>query len=214
MNSLLDTQHDINQCFPFALSWACVPGNRVSRMRPSEGKSFPMKTSSLDIAAYRDDPPTREEEATIIPSDSSCIVEESYLSFQPSLAILVGVESAIILQRIQFLCSTPRSGRIIDGYRYIWNTYEQWRDQHFPFWSIDIIKKKMILLEREGWLVTRQPDGVMSRKKYYRLSEGFKRKATIRMAAESAHNPLRIKGPPDGADSHHRIGKSARSKTE
>lgn len=94
------------------------------------------------------------------------------LEFRPELAKLIGVEAAIVLQRIVFLCDTPFSGKEINGFRWIWNTLEQWQKEHFPFWSERTIRRIIDSLEESGILVSCQPDGYMSRKKYYRISEG------------------------------------------
>lgn len=115
------------------------------------------------------------------------ILGENPIMFGPSLAVLVGVESAIIIQRVKFLCqdSYP-GGRIIDGEKWIWNTYQQWREKHFPFWSERTIQRHIQLLEEKGWLLSTQDDGRISRKKFYKVSPAFEELATIELAAEHA----------------------------
>lgn len=109
---------------------------------------------------------------------------ESPVVFPPSLAILVGVDAAIILQKIEFLCEGGKSGREMDGKRWVWNTYDQWRDDHFPWWTSKVIKDKIRFLEKVGYILSCQPDGVMSRKKYYCVSPAFKSLAHKERAME------------------------------
>lgn len=112
------------------------------------------------------------------------LYNEAPVMFPPSLAILVGVDAAIIIQKIEFLCEGQNSGREMDGERWIWNTYEQWRDDHFPWWSAKAIKDKIRFLEKIGYILSCQPDGRMSRKKYYRVSTAFKTMAHKERAKE------------------------------
>lgn len=119
---------------------------------------------------------------------TKCIIGEPPIMFGPSLAVLVGVEAAIIIQRVEFLCqdSFP-GGRVIEGNKWIWNTYQQWREKHFPFWSERTIQRHIQLLEEKGWLLSIQDDGRISRKKFYRVSPAFKELATLELAAEHAN---------------------------
>lgn len=113
------------------------------------------------------------------------LIGETPIIFGPSLAVLVGVDAAIILQRIAFLCQDGiGGGRDIEGEKWIWNTYEEWKKNHFPFWSRDTIKRNIRFLEKKGYLRSTQPDGRMSRKKYYRVSQAFSERATIEYANE------------------------------
>lgn len=100
------------------------------------------------------------------------------------LACLVGVEGAMILQQIHFLCLNRNSGKMIDGDRWVWNTYEQWQRDHFPFWSARTIERKIMELEKAGYVLSCQPDKHMSRKKYYRVATSLIQNATYE-ASES-----------------------------
>lgn len=106
---------------------------------------------------------------------------EAYLSFKPSLAQHLGVESAIVLQRLEFLISLT-GGKVIDGEKYVWCTFEEWQKTHFPFWSLSTIKRLFKSLEDAHILEFKQPDGYMSRKKYYRINEGAYQKLTLEEA--------------------------------
>jgi hypothetical protein len=100
------------------------------------------------------------------------LIDERPLILLPSLIKLVGMDRAAILQQVHFLCGQPRSGQVLsDGFNYIWNTYEDWRDQYFDFWSVSSVKKHFAKLEKQGLLIAKQPNkGKWDRTKYYRVN--------------------------------------------
>lgn len=59
---------------------------------------------------------------------------------------------------------------MIAGEKWIWNTADEWQREHFPFWCVRTVKTIIRNLEKRGLLLACQPDGRMSRKKYYRLN--------------------------------------------
>ena len=84
---------------------------------------------------------------------------------------MIGVNCAIILQKLQFLLSYEANGKVVDGEKYIFNTYEQWQKTHFDFWSISTIERGFTSLESMGLIASIQPEGRASRRKYYRVTE-------------------------------------------
>ena len=101
--------------------------------------------------------------AAVLPS-------EKPLLLLPWLACRIGINEAIVLQQIHFLCSLKTGGKTIRGHKWIWNTYEAWKADHFPFWSIRTVRTTIESLENQGLIHSCQPDGHMSRKKYYRVN--------------------------------------------
>ena len=77
---------------------------------------------------------------------SSLLIQESPLTVQPNLAVLIGLNEAIFLQQLQYWIS--REAGICDEYgrRWIYNTVKQWNVQ-FPFWSESTIKRTIKSLE-------------------------------------------------------------------
>jgi hypothetical protein len=122
--------------------------------------------------------------------NSSSLIQEPVITLLPSLAISLGVEMALIVQQISFLHSLKAGGRDHDGHHWIWNTYESWQKDHFPWWSVRVVKAYFQELERLGVVISCQPDGKVSRKKYYRLNEGFTSKLT-REYAEAVRDEIR-----------------------
>lgn len=99
----------------------------------------------------------------------SLLISEPPLQVLPSLAATIGLNEAVILQQIHYLVNSG-GGRVIDGEQWIFDTYEELQRKFFPFFSVITLKRTMLKMESSGWLVSCQPEGVMSRRKYYRLS--------------------------------------------
>lgn len=79
------------------------------------------------------------------------LIKESPMLIFPSLAMKIGFREAVILQQIHFWLTS--SLHIIEGRRWIYNTYKDWHKQ-FPFWSEVTIKRSILSLERKGLLIS------------------------------------------------------------
>ena len=84
---------------------------------------------------------------------SSLLIQESPLTVQPNLAVLIGLNEAIFLQQLQYWIS--REAGICDEYgrRWIYNTVKQWNVQ-FPFWSESTIKRTIKSLEDQEVMIS------------------------------------------------------------
>lgn len=83
------------------------------------------------------------------------LIEESPRMLMPSLAMMVGINEALVLQQVHFLCTQPQSGVVdADGNKWIWNTYETWKEVYFPFWGVRTIQDLFLSLEKKGLLLT------------------------------------------------------------
>lgn len=103
----------------------------------------------------------------------SLLINERPLIVLPSLAKLIGLNEAIVIQQLHFYLTSPKSGVELNGERWIYNTYAEWQAEAFPFWSVDTIKRTLLRLEEMLIVVACQPDGRESRRKYYRLNRGM-----------------------------------------
>lgn len=105
-------------------------------------------------------------------TSSPLLINEHPLQVLPTLAVLLGLNEAMILQQIHFwLCNKDKRCKpyINEGESWVYNTYEEWHEQ-FPFWSVPTIKRAILKLEEKGILVTRQFDlGKGEARKYYRI---------------------------------------------
>lgn len=73
----------------------------------------------------------------------------------PSLAKVIGLNEAIVLQQIHYWLDKTKSGREYDGKFWIYNTYEQWTEQ-FPFWSVDTVRRAISSLRKQGLIIAKQ----------------------------------------------------------
>jgi hypothetical protein len=78
---------------------------------------------------------------------SKLLINEPPLQFQPSLAVVVGLNEAIVLQQLHYWLQ--RSGKERDGRMWVYNSFPEWKEQ-FPFWSEDTIKRTMKSLRDAG----------------------------------------------------------------
>lgn len=103
----------------------------------------------------------------------SLLLPEPPLQVLPSLAEAMGLENAIVTQQLHYLLLNPKNGRLVNGERWIFNTYEQWRSEFFPFWSERTVRRVFGALEEMHVIESCQPEGAMSRRKYYRINHGM-----------------------------------------
>lgn len=102
---------------------------------------------------------------------SHLLINEPPLLVPPTLAKIVGLDEAIVLQQVHYWLSNPKAeGRIDDeGNKWIYNTYEDWQE-NFPFWSTDKIKRIFLKLEKLGVIIAEQLDAQKrDMTKFYRI---------------------------------------------
>ena len=84
---------------------------------------------------------------------SPLLINEPPLQVLPSLAVVVGLNEAIVLQQIHYWMQ--RSDTRINGHVWVYNSVTQWKQQ-FPFWSDDTIARALKSLRKSGALVAEQ----------------------------------------------------------
>lgn len=72
--------------------------------------------------------------------------------FDTDLAVLIGLNEALVLQQIEYWCNIKeeadrkkeqtREVGFIDGHYWTYNTIEEWHEE-FPFWSYDTVKRTL-----------------------------------------------------------------------
>jgi len=97
------------------------------------------------------------------------LINESPLQILPSLALKVGLNEAILLQQLHF--RSLISSNIRDGYKWVYKTYDEWKNEEFPFWSVDTIKRAIRRLENNGYIVSTSSYNrmKMDKTKWYRI---------------------------------------------
>lgn len=113
---------------------------------------------------------------------SNLLIHEEPLLVLPGLASKIGLNEAIFLQQIHYWLN--RSNNFYDGYRWVYNTYEEWREQ-FPFWSVATLRRIVNKLEKEQLLIIGNYNKLkIDKTKWYRINYGL----LNRMSSPCAQN--------------------------
>lgn len=72
---------------------------------------------------------------------SKLLIDETPLMVLPKLAAKIGLNEAILLQQIHYWTANPKVGVEHSGRKWIRNTYQQWIDDNFPFWSLNTLRR-------------------------------------------------------------------------
>lgn len=102
---------------------------------------------------------------------SSLLIDDRPIMFLPKLAIaLESVERAIILQQIHWLLQQPKSGKVVDGNKWVWGSYEEWCEDFFPMWKPQNLAKHIRKLEESGVLISAELNAAQhDHTKHYRI---------------------------------------------
>lgn len=97
------------------------------------------------------------------------LINEPPLQVLPSLAKkLNSVDKAIMLQQIHYWSSKSNNKK--NGYRWVYNTIEEWHDQ-FPWLSKKTVQRYLKQLEDDGYLITGSYNKLkFDRTKWYRIN--------------------------------------------
>lgn len=99
---------------------------------------------------------------------STLLIDESPLIVQPSLAVLVGLNEAMILQQVHYWLNPKMNKNVFEGRLWVHNTYEQWQKQ-FPFWGEKTIRRTILSLEKLTILESRVKTFNFKKTKYYTI---------------------------------------------
>jgi hypothetical protein len=80
---------------------------------------------------------------------SNLLLDEHPLIILPSLAVKIGLNEAIFLQQLHYWLK--KTEHIIDNKKWVYNTYEQWRQQ-LPFFCIRTLKTTVTSLINKGFI--------------------------------------------------------------
>lgn len=89
------------------------------------------------------------------------------LQFQTEIAVAIAqnqksgskktaLNMTIILQQVHYWTEFNQKKKrgLHDGRYWVYNSYDQWREEHFPFWSESTIKRTFEELEKLGLLLS------------------------------------------------------------
>jgi DnaD/phage-associated family protein len=95
------------------------------------------------------------------------LLDESPILVLPSLATKVGLNEAIFIQQLHYWLKDSNNTR--DGFKWVYNTYEEWNEQ-FPFWSIRTLKRIITGLENNGYIISANYNQIkIDKTKWYRI---------------------------------------------
>lgn len=76
------------------------------------------------------------------------LIDDYPIQVLPKLAKEVGLNEAIFIQQLHYW-TNGRTSKLIDGKRWIYNTYKDW-EENFPFWSNATIRRTISSCEKQG----------------------------------------------------------------
>ena len=82
---------------------------------------------------------------------SKLLIQENPMIILPSLAKKIGLNQAIVIQQFHYWLVSSK--HIIDGRKWIYNSYKEWELQ-FTFWSGKTIERTIRSLEEQGYLLS------------------------------------------------------------
>ncbi len=126
---------------------------------------------------------------------SLLLINESPLQVLPTLAVIAGLHEAIIIQQVHFR-STGKKKPGTGGHKWIWDSYEMWKQEHFPFWSIMTIRRNFESARIAGFLICKKErhngrgDHRLSwRVDYKKLEDAYQRHVQNEQAQEQSEQP-------------------------
>ena len=105
----------------------------------------------------------------------------------------IGWNQATILQTIASVLDSGNGKVLADGERWIYGTYDKWVEIFFPMFTKVTLSRCVLEMEKKGLLISCQPDGSFSRRKYYRLGD----RACEQLSLENLEDRI---GPIKGTD--------------
>lgn len=107
---------------------------------------------------------------------SKLLLDEKPLVILPGLACEIGLNQAIFLQQVHYWLLGAEKSKAAEKLRndfwWTYGSYEDWKENAFPFWSVSTIKRIVYRLEKTGHLITEEeinldyPGGA---RKWYRI---------------------------------------------
>lgn len=102
-------------------------------------------------------------------SVSNLLINEPPLQVLPSLAEKIGLNEAIVLQQLHYWLRHARKNYA--GKKWIYKTYDQWREQDFKFWSDKTVRNIFKSLKKKNLvLVKKLADNKQNQVNYYTIN--------------------------------------------
>lgn len=102
-------------------------------------------------------------------SESKLLTSDRPLIVLPALAKEIKTNAAVVLQQIHYWSQNPNCGKVIDGEKWIYNTFEAWQEQ-LSHLSVSTIKRAIALLRKLKLIVVEQHNrNQWDHTNYYRI---------------------------------------------
>lgn len=88
-------------------------------------------------------------------SASQLLINEPPLQVLPTLAKLIGLNEALVLQQLHYWQSHEKIGITRNGKKWVYNSYAEWQG-NFPFWSRCTIQRIFSKLESKKLILSLQ----------------------------------------------------------
>ena len=101
------------------------------------------------------------------------LIDGTQIPVLSELAQVIGLNEAIVVQEVYYWCKVnKREGRKThQGYYWVYNSYREWTNNHFPWWNEKTVKNIFTRLENRGLLVSGNfNSSKMDRTKWYRVN--------------------------------------------
>src|SRR5262245_32760281 len=97
------------------------------------------------------------------------LINEPPLQVLPTLAQIIGLNEAIVVQKLHFRLNPRFNKNLFEGRYWVSNTYEQWQRQ-FSFWSQRTVRRTIMNLEKSGILASRPLVSSTTQRKSYTIN--------------------------------------------
>ena len=81
------------------------------------------------------------------------LFDEHPILIDKKLAAVIGFNEAVVLQQLNYWLHS-NSAKKIDGRLWVYNSYDNWRKDNFPFWSTRTIRRIFDSCEKKGVILT------------------------------------------------------------
>lgn len=103
---------------------------------------------------------------------SKLLFEENPIVVDKTLAKVIGLNEAIVLQQVHYwlVYNSRNQINFIDGRYWTYNSIKEWHEQYFDFWSYDTVKRTFQKLEKMGLLISAKfNDDKLDQTKWYTI---------------------------------------------
>jgi hypothetical protein len=97
-------------------------------------------------------------------------IAQAVLIVHPILTKRLGIHCAHLINQIDYWLQNPRAGYIVEGKKWIWNSYSDWSKQ-LPWLSVDQVGRCVRAMENKGYIISDNfNNNSRDRRKWYRLN--------------------------------------------